>query len=75
MWDRDGRYVGRIVDGIVFGRSGEYRGELRGERLGYRRNHAARRRSLHMARMNRTGTMRMNPMARMMPSGWEEFHA
>jgi hypothetical protein len=74
LWDRSGGYVGKFVDDMVFGPDGAYRGELRGERLGFRRNHASRRRSSHMTRMNRMGTMRMNRMARMMPSGWDEFH-
>jgi len=33
VWDRDGRYVGRILDGMVFDPSGTYLGEFRTDRL------------------------------------------
>jgi hypothetical protein len=74
VWDRDGRYVGRILDGMVFDPSGTYLGEFRTDRLAYRLSHANKRKGSHMPRMDRTATSRMDRMARMTPSGWEEFH-
>jgi hypothetical protein len=74
IWDKSGRYVSRIVDGLVFSPSGEYLGEFRNDRLAYKRSHASKRRASHSPRSNRSATSRMNRMSRMTPAGWEEFH-
>ncbi|MFC6286808.1 hypothetical protein ACFP3Q_11395 [Nocardioides sp. GCM10027113] len=74
VWDRNGRYVGRIVDGMVFNPEGTYLGEFRSDRLAYKHSHAHRRKSSHMPRMDRSGTSRGDRMSRMTPAGWEEFH-
>lgn len=74
VWDRDGRYVGRIVDGAVFDSSGAYRGEFRNDRLAYKLSHAGKRKSSHIPRSNRAAIMRVNRVARVMPVGWQEFH-
>lgn len=74
VWGRDGSYVGRIVDGMVFDPSGIYLGEFRSDRLAYRLSHAGKRKSGHAPRANRTATMRVNRVARVTPAGWEEFH-
>lgn len=75
MWDRDGRYVGKIVDGMVFNTDGEYLGEFRnGDRLAFKQSHAHKHKAGHAARANRSGLARMDRMGRVRPAGWEEFH-
>lgn len=74
MWDRRGRYIGRIVDRQVFGPSGVYLGEFKDETLGYRRAHASRWKGSHAPRMDRAATLRMDRVGRIIPAGWEDFH-
>lgn len=75
LWSRDGQYVGRVVDGMVFNINGTYLGEFRsGDRLGFKHSHAAKRKAPHSPRANRSGISRMDRLARIHPIGWEEFH-
>lgn len=74
IWNRNGRYVGKIVEGMVFSTSGEYLGEFRNDRLAYKQSHANKRKGTHAARSNRSATSRGHRMGRMPPSGWEDFH-
>lgn len=74
LWRRDGEYVGRIVNGMVFSPSGQYLGEFRNERLGFKQSHSSKHKGSHMARMNLSGTMRGHRMGRVIPAGWEDFH-
>lgn len=73
VWARDGRYVGKLVDGMVFAPSGEYLGEWRNDRLGYRNSHSNKRRSRHTKKMDKMAASTMSRMAKMMPMGWSEF--
>lgn len=73
MWDRNGRYVGRILDGMVFNPSGAYLGEFRNDRLAYKHSHASKRKASHAPRADRSATSRMDRMGRMTPSGWDKF--
>ena len=73
LWDRSGRYVGKVVDGMVFNTDGTYLGEFRNDRLGYGRSHSNKRKSGHTAWASRTGISRMNRTGRMHPMGWDEF--
>jgi len=75
LWTRDGAYVDKQVDGLFYYASGVYIGEFKNDRLGYNTRHAGKHKMGHMARMDKMGISRMDKMAKLVPLGWEEFHA
>lgn len=74
LWAKDGHYVGKFYDEMVFSPTGEYVGELRNDLLGYRNNHANRHKGSHSRKSNKMAASTMTKMAKMMPMGWDEFH-
>lgn len=73
IWNRDGLYIGKQVDGLFYSPSGAYIGEFRGERLGFNHRHAHKNKAAHRPRRNRRAIVRRDRMARTIPSGWDEF--
>lgn len=74
LWNRDGAYVAKLVDGFFYDSSGTYVGEFRNDRLGYNTRHANKHKMGHIPRIDRVGISRGDRIARTMPIGWEDFH-
>jgi hypothetical protein len=72
LWAKDGSYVGKLIDGVIYSPAGEYLGEAWQDRLVSYRHHEYKRESRHQAERDRQRITSVNAR-RITRQGMQDF--
>jgi hypothetical protein len=74
LWAKDGSYVGKLIDGVIYSPAGEYLGEPRQDRLVSYRHHEYKRKTRHQPERDRQRITAVNKR-RITRQGMQDFRA